>query len=68
MKASEAAFAYGSLLSAKQAVDNAYSRISLKKDLDLLSKAGREIDKVMADMHDLILKQEEKDANHSVQR
>lgn len=61
MKVTDAAFAYGSLMAAVQAVDNASSRIPLEKDQDLLFEAKERIEKVSNHMHDWILLQEEKE-------
>ena len=60
MKVTDAAFAYGSLMAAVQAVDNASSRISLEKDHDLLFEAKERIKEVSNHMHDWILLHEEK--------
>lgn len=61
MKITNAAFAYGSLMAAVQAVDNASSRIPLEKDQDLLLEAKKRIEKVSNHMHNLILAHEGKE-------
>lgn len=60
MKIADAAFAYGSLMAAVQAVNNASSRIPLEKDQDLLFEAKERIEKVSNHMHNWILLHEEK--------
>lgn len=61
MKVTDAAFAYGSLMAAVQAVNNASSRIPLEKDQDLLFEAKERIEKVSNHMHDWILLHEDKE-------
>lgn len=59
MKVTDAAFAYGSLMAAVRAVENASSRIPLEKDQDLLFEAKERINKVSNHMHDWILLHED---------
>lgn len=60
MKITDAAFAYGSLMTAVQAVNNASSRIPIEEDNDLLLEAKERIEKVSSHMHEWILLYEEK--------
>ena len=61
MRITDAAFAYGSLMTAVQAVNNASSRIPIEEDRDLLFEAKELIEKVSNHMHDWILLYEEKE-------